>query len=86
MYRIFSKLFDSQDLASHLIFVKSSRTVSLCFYGQNKSKILPNLFHALLNNPINKKQTPPKKKEKAGKDKGGGVKGRYDRGQRFNCF
>ena len=56
---MFSKLFDSQDLTSHLIFVKSCPTVSLCFYGQNKSKILQNLFHALLNNPINKKQTNP---------------------------
>ena len=53
---MFSKLFDPVDLTSHLIFVKSCPTVSSCFYGQNKSKILQNLFHALLNNPINKKK------------------------------
>ena len=58
---MFSKLFDSQDLTSHLIFVKSCPTVSSCFYSQNKSKKLQNLFHALLNNPINKKKDPPKK-------------------------
>ena len=39
---------------THLIFVKSCPTVTLCFYGQNKSKISQNMFHALLNNPINK--------------------------------
>ena len=43
-----------------------------CFYGQNKSKILQNLFHALLNHHINKKQNPtPRKKPKAVKDSGG---------------
>ena len=68
---MFSKLFDPVDLTSHLIFVKSCPTVSLCFYGQNKSNILQNLFHALLNNHINKKQTPPQKKLKAVKDRGG---------------
>ena len=52
---MFSKLFDSQDVTSHLIFVKSCPTVSLCIYGQNLSKFLQNLFHALLNNPINEK-------------------------------
>ena len=55
------------------------------FYDQNKSKILQNLFHALLKNPINKKTDPPQKKPKAVKDRGG-VEGRYDRGQRFNVF
>ena len=65
---MFSKLFDSQDLTSHLIFVKSCPTVSSCFYGQNKSTILQNLFHALLNNPINKKTDHPEKKPKAFKD------------------
>ena len=55
MCHMLSKLFDSQDLTSHLIFVKSCPTVSSCFYGQNKSKFLQNLFHALLNNPLNKK-------------------------------
>ena len=54
-----SKLFDSQDLTSHLILAKSCLSVSLCFYGQNKSNILQNLFQALLNNPSNKKQNPP---------------------------
>ena len=58
---MFSKLFDSQYLTSHLIFVKSCLTVSLCLYGLNKSKVLLNLFHALLNNPINKKTDHPKK-------------------------
>ena len=70
---MFSKLFDPVDLTSHLILVKSCPTVSSCFYGQNKSNILQNLFHALLNNPINKKTDPPKeKKPKAVKDRGGG--------------
>ena len=69
---MFSKFFDSQNLTSHLIFVKSCPTVSSCFYGQNKSKILQNLFHALLNNPINKKtDPPPKKTPKTVKDRGG---------------
>ena len=78
---MFSKLFDPVDLTSHLIFVKSCQTVSLCFYGQNKSKILQNLFHALLNNPTNEKNRPSRKKPKAVKDRGGGVRGRYDHGQ-----
>ena len=43
IYPMFSKLFDSQDLTSHLIFVKSCPTGSLCFYGQKNSKILQNL-------------------------------------------
>ena len=60
---MFSKLIDSQDITSHLIFVKSCPTVSFCFYDKNESQILQSLFYALLNNPINKKQTiPPKKK------------------------
>jgi hypothetical protein len=37
MHHMFSKLLDSQDLTSPLIFVKSCPTVSLCFYGKNKS-------------------------------------------------
>ena len=53
MCHMFSKLLDSQDLTSHLIFVKNCLTVSSCFYGQNKPKLLQNLFHAFLNNPIN---------------------------------
>ena len=60
---MFSKLFDPVDLTSHLIFVQSCPTVSLCFYGQNKSKILQNLFHALLNNSINKKTVLPEEKK-----------------------
>ena len=83
-------LFDSVDLTSHLIFVKSWPTVSLCFYGQNKSKMLQNLFQALLNNPINQKRDPPpqkKKKQWRSKIGGkGGAEGRYDRSQRFNVF
>ena len=54
MFHMFSKLFESQDLTFHLIFVKSCLTVSSCFYGKNTSKILQNLFHILLNNPIKK--------------------------------
>ena len=68
---MFSKLFESQDLTSHLLFVKSCPTVSLCFYGQNKSKILQNLFHALLNNPIIKKTDPPEKNLRRSKIGGG---------------
>ena len=52
---MFLNLLDPVDLMSHLLFVKSCPTVTSCFYGQNKSKILLNLFHALLNNPNNKK-------------------------------
>ena len=49
------------------------------------------MFHVLLNNPINKKTEPAppsplKKNLKAVKDMGGGVNGRYDRGQSFNGF
>ena len=71
---MFSNLFDPVDLTSHLIFVKSCLTVSLCFYGQNESKILQNLFHALFNNPINKKTDPPKNlwRLKIGGEGGGG--------------
>ena len=36
MCHMFSKLFESQNLTSHLIFVKSGPNVSMCFYGQNK--------------------------------------------------
>ena len=35
--RLVSKFFESQNLTSQLIFVKSCLDVSLCFYGQNKS-------------------------------------------------
>ena len=42
MYHMFSKLFDSQDLTSHLNFVKSCVPVSSCFYSQNKSRICQN--------------------------------------------
>ena len=85
---IFSKLFDPLDLTSHLIFVKTYLTGSLCFYGfhgQNEPKILQNLFHTILINPINKKTALEEKKPKAVKDRGG-VRGRFDRGQRFNVF
>ena len=67
---MFSKVFDSKDLTYHLIFVKSCLTVNSCFYSQNYSKILQSLFHALPNNPIDKKHTSPKKKL-GGKKKGG---------------
>ena len=54
---------------------------------QHLVPLLQNLYHALLNNPINKKKQPPlKKNPKAVKDMGGGVNGMYDRGQRFNGF
>ena len=46
----FSSYF-TQYLTSHLIFVKSCPTISWCFYGQNRSNILQNWFHAVLNNP-----------------------------------
>ena len=65
-------LFDSQDLTSDLLFVKSFVTIDSCFYDQNRSKSLQNLFHALLDNPINKKSDLPPKKPKAVKDRGGG--------------
>ena len=45
IYYMFSILFDPLDITSHLIFVKSCPTVTLCFYCQNKSNILQNLFH-----------------------------------------
>ena len=98
MYHIFSKLFDSQDLGPHLTWPhltsflsKVVRLLVCVFYGQNKSKILQNLFHALLNNSIKKKTDrppppPKKKKTEAVKDRGGGVEGRYDCSQRFNGF
>ena len=69
---MFSKF--SKDLTSRLIIVKSCPTGSFCFYDQNMSKILPNLFHVLLNT-INKKTDLPggkKKKLKAVKDRGWG--------------
>ena len=69
---MFSKLFESQNLTSHLIFVKSCPNVSMCFYGQNKSKILQTRFHVFLNNPNNKKQTLPEKKPTVVKDRVGG--------------
>ena len=74
-------LFDSVDLTSHLIFVKSWSTVSLCFYGQNKSKMLQNLFQAFLNNPINQKRDPPPKKKQK---KTMAVKDRGERGKYRN--
>ena len=79
-----SKLLDPVDLTSHLIKFKICLTFSLCFYAQNEPTFLQNLFHAVLNNQINKKE-PPKKKPKAVKVRGG-VEGRNDRGQRFNVF
>ena len=44
--------------------------------------MLQNLFHALLNNPINKKTETAQKTLR--RSKTGGVEGRYDRSQRFN--
>ena len=64
-FQIFSKLFDSVDLTSHLIFVKIYLTGSLCFYGfhgQKMPKKIQNLFHTILDNPTNKKKAPEKKK------------------------
>ena len=75
IYHIFSKLFDPVDLTSHLIFVKIYLTGSLCFYGfhgQNKPKILQNLFHTILNNSINKKTALEKKNLRRSKIGGGG--------------
>ena len=46
-------------------------------------KFLQNLFQTVTNNPINSKTALKKKKPKAVKPRGG-VRGRYDRGQRFN--
>ena len=76
MSHMFSYLFDSQYITSNLIFVKSCPTVSLSFYGQNKSKILPNLSPAGVINTINKEidPPPPKKKTNAVIDKGGGTR------------
>ena len=74
IYHMFSKLFDLVNLASHLIFVKSCPTLSSFFYGQKKSKILRNLFHALLNNPIHKKTDHPPPPQKKKKKKPRGVK------------
>ena len=85
---IFTKLFDPLDLTSHLIFVKIYLTGSFCFYGfhgQNEPKILQNLFHTILNNSINKKIALEKKNLRRSRI-GGGVRGRFDRGQRFNGF
>ena len=85
MLHVFSVIWLSRyHLSPH--FCQSCQTVSLCFYGQNISQILENLFHAFLNVPINKKNGHSPKKTLAGPIKGGGVKGRYDRGQKFNVF
>ena len=58
-------IFESQDLTSHLNFVKSCSNISLLMVKINQKK-LQNMIHALLNNPINTKTDR------------GGVKGRYD--------
>ena len=73
MYHKFSKLFDSQDLTFHLIFVKSCSTVSSCFYVQNKSKKIIICF-MLYSTSLSKKIDPMKKKPKAIKDRGGGLR------------
>ena len=64
-------LFDSEDLTSDLIFVKSFVTLDLCFYDHNRSKSLQNLFLALLDNPINKNQTSSQKNLRWSKIGGG---------------
>ena len=88
IYHILSKLFDPIDLTYHLIFVKIYLTGGLCFYGfhgQNEPKIGQNLFHTIRNNSINKKTALEKKNLRRSKI-GGAVRGRFDRGQRFNGF
>ena len=65
------KLFESQNITSHLIFVKTGPTLSLSFYGQNKSKSSHNLFHVFLNNPIDKKTDPLEKNLRWSKIGGG---------------
>ena len=58
--------------------------VSMVKKGQTKWQYL---FHTVLNNPMNIKQPPKRKTTNEVKDKGGGVRGRFDRGQRFiGCF
>ena len=70
IYNFFSKLFDFYG-----------------FHGQNVQKQLQNIFHTILNIPINIKQPPEiKKKNKVDKVRGGGLRGRYECGQRFNGF
>ena len=54
--------------------------VSMVKISQNFYK---NLFHAILNNPINKKMAATKAVKDRGRE-GGEVGGRYDRGQRFS--
>ena len=48
-------------------------------------KFLQNLFQTVTDNPINSK-TALEKKNIMRPNLGGGVRGRYDRGQRFNVF
>ena len=95
MYHIFSKLFDSQDLWPHLtwsyLFSFLSKVVRLlvCVFmvkiSLNVNKICFMPYSTTLS--INKTDPPPpEKKPRAVKDRGGGVKGRYDYGQRFNGF
>ena len=57
----------SVEVTSHLIFVKIYLTDSLCFFGfhgQKKQNKLQNLFHTILDNPINKKHHQKERKKK----------------------
>ena len=82
-----SKLLDPLNLTSHLIKFEILVNISLCFYAQNKPNKLQNLFHAVLNNPINQKNYPEEKNNLRQLKIGGrGVWGKYDRCQIFNVF
>ena len=70
-----SELYYPVDLTSHLVFVKIYLNGSLFlygFHGQKRPTKLQNLIHTILNNPINKKQTPLTKKLWRSKIGGGG--------------
>ena len=58
-----SELFDPLDINLHLIFVKVFGLLVHIFYGQNKSKLLQNLFYGLTTTQSIKKQPPPPKKK-----------------------
>ena len=58
---------------------------SLCFYAQNKPKILKLQFHAVFNNPINKITMPPKNNLRRSKIEGGSWE-RYCGGHWFNLI
>ena len=53
-------IFFNVNLTSHLITFEIWVNVILCFHAQNKLKILPNLFDAVLNNSMNQKRLQEK--------------------------